>query len=133
MGETGRKLCPCLQTLWEKCFRKSGDSSGKVADDSDSQTKSSKNSPKTSARCATHSHSGTSQASQDSGIYRARWSFEARADDELSFDAGDMFRVVNRTGDWWTARKIDRSGRTVATGIVPFNYIVCEEADGADS
>ncbi|KAL2104315.1 hypothetical protein ACEWY4_001183 [Coilia grayii] len=128
MGETGRKLCPCLQTLWDRCFRKSGDSeggSGKGEDGSDS--KSMDNSATTTSHYTMHSFNRTSQPNP--GIYRALWSFEARAEEELSFNVGDVFKVVNRAGDWWTAQKLDRNGRTLATGIVPFNYLACGETD----
>lgn len=56
-------------------------------------------------------------------IYTALWPFDARHQDELSFKEGDLFSVVSRTGDWWRARKIDKNGRVLDTGIVPNNYL----------
>lgn len=56
-------------------------------------------------------------------IYTALWSFEARHRAELSFQEGDLFRVVSRSGDWWTARRIDQNGCLLDSGIVPFNYL----------
>lgn len=64
------------------------------------------------------------QPTQESGsIYTALWPFESRHKDELSFKEGDLFSVVSRSGDWWTARKIDKNGRVLDTGIVPHNYL----------
>lgn len=64
---------------------------------------------------------------ENSSIYTAVWSFEARHQDELSFQEGDLFNVTSRNGDWWTARKIDRNGRVLGTGIVPNNYLAPAE------
>lgn len=55
-------------------------------------------------------------------VYTALWDFEARDGQELSFKAGDMFEIVNNSGDWWSAKKIDSFG-SVTTGFVPFNYM----------
>lgn len=60
-------------------------------------------------------------------IYTALWSFEARHPEELSFKEGDLFSVINRNGDWWTARRIDKNGRVLDTGIVPQNYLTRAE------
>lgn len=60
---------------------------------------------------------------ESGSIYTALWSFEARHADELSFQEGDLFSVVSRSGDWWTARRIDTNGRVLDTGIVPKNYL----------
>ncbi|KAK6308591.1 hypothetical protein J4Q44_G00218620 [Coregonus suidteri] len=51
--------------------------------------------------------------------------------EELSFQEGDLFNVISRSGDWWTARKIDRNGRVLATGIVPNNYLARGESVNA--
>lgn len=61
-------------------------------------------------------------------MYTALWSFESRHEDELSFREGDLFSVVSRSGDWWTARRIDKNGRVLDTGIVPNNYLVRAES-----
>lgn len=91
------------------------------------------NSVNNTSRYAAHSFNGAPQPSlsPESGIYRALWSFEARAEDELSFSEGDLFKVIDSTGEWWTARRIDRNGCTLATGIVPHNYLASGEADDA--
>lgn len=63
-------------------------------------------------------------------VYTAMWSCEAGHPDELSFLRGDLFTVLNSTGDWWEVRKIDRSGRVLDTGIVPSNYLTKTESLG---
>lgn len=65
----------------------------------------------------------TQPVDPERAVYIAIWAFEARDTDELSFDAGDRFRVVVRSGDWWTASKLDPSGCVLATGIVPRNFL----------
>lgn len=65
--------------------------------------------------------------SPTSAVYTALWNFEARDGQELSFKAGDMFEIVNDSGDWWTAKKIDSFG-SVTTGFVPFNYLARAES-----
>ncbi|XP_041954888.1 protein-tyrosine kinase 6 [Alosa sapidissima] len=57
------------------------------------------------------------------GIYKALWPFDARAKEELSFQTDDLFRVTERTGDWWKAEKLV-NGEVVASGVVPYNYLV---------
>lgn len=59
----------------------------------------------------------------ESALYRALWPFEARDKDELSFQEGDLFRIVQRNGDWWMADKVDAMGRVVGKGFVPSNYL----------
>lgn len=58
-----------------------------------------------------------------SHIYVALWDFESRHEEELSFEAGDMFNVVSREGDWWKAKKIGANGRVLGTGFIPYNYL----------
>ncbi|XP_060929987.1 protein-tyrosine kinase 6b [Limanda limanda] len=57
-------------------------------------------------------------------LYVALWSFSARHRDELSFTEGDLLRVTTCSGDWWTARRTDRTGSLLDSGIVPHNYLV---------
>lgn len=61
-------------------------------------------------------------------MYTALWPFESRHADELSFQEGDLFSVIRRNGDWWSARRIDKNGRVLDTGIVPSNYLVRAES-----
>ncbi|XP_041952860.1 protein-tyrosine kinase 6b [Alosa sapidissima] len=134
MGETARKVCPCLEALWTRMFGKSADSGDRSSKEEDGLDARTIDNPMTStSRYTSHSFNGVSRPSHgpESGIYRALWSFEARAEDELSFNGGDLFKVINRKGEWWTAQKIDRNGRTLATGIVPYNYLASGETDDA--
>ncbi|XP_030641058.1 protein-tyrosine kinase 6 [Chanos chanos] len=72
----------------------------------------------------------SSETDNSTVIYKALWSFEARAEDELSFKKGDQFKILERspTGDWWKAERIDRNGEAKATGFVPHNYLARQEA-----
>ncbi|XP_048877818.1 tyrosine-protein kinase SRK3-like [Brienomyrus brachyistius] len=62
-----------------------------------------------------------------SDVYKALWAFEAREKQELSFCEGDLFTIIDNSGGWWTVEKIGRHGETVATGIVPYNYLAREK------
>ncbi|XP_026776339.2 protein-tyrosine kinase 6b isoform X2 [Pangasianodon hypophthalmus] len=104
MEECLNRSCPCLRSLWDRMFKKDksnvglerkGSNSGDFKPDSD----------------------------PEGAVYIALWAFQARDSDELSFDAGERFRVVTRAGDWWTAAKLDASGRVLATGVVPRSYL----------
>ncbi|XP_046895253.1 protein-tyrosine kinase 6-like isoform X1 [Hypomesus transpacificus] len=64
----------------------------------------------------------------ESGMYKALWSFDARADDEVTFKEGELFKIISRNGDWWTAQKIDKNGICLVTGIVPKHYLVRGES-----
>lgn len=66
-------------------------------------------------------------------MYRALWPFDARADSELSFKEGDIFDIISRNGDWWIARKIDKNGHVLATGVVPNNYLAQGESIAAQT
>lgn len=117
MGECLRKSCPCLETLWQRIF-------------------SAKNPPPNPTDEVDPSNDGGAspppQCPQDKVseiyIYTALWAFESRHTDELSFREGDLFSVISRSGDWWTARKIDKNGRVLDTGIVPSNYLARAES-----
>lgn len=61
------------------------------------------------------------------GVYKALFSFEGRTEEELSFEENDLFRVTERSGDWWKADKLV-DGQVVASGVVPYNYLVEGEA-----
>uniref|UniRef100_A0A3P9Q6N6 Protein-tyrosine kinase 6 n=1 Tax=Poecilia reticulata TaxID=8081 RepID=A0A3P9Q6N6_POERE len=64
----------------------------------------------------------------ENAIYTGIWPFDARHRDELSFQVGDLLEVMCRNGDWWTARKIEKNGRILGTGIVPHNYLARAES-----
>ncbi|MCJ8741717.1 hypothetical protein PDJAM_G00073800 [Pangasius djambal] len=118
MEECLNRSCPCLRSLWDRLFKKEkrndalerkGSNSSHFKPDSDPEQRY--NAPPQFV------------ASEEGAVYVALWAFEARDTDELSFDAGDRFRVAKRAGDWWTAAKLDASGRVLATGVVPHNYL----------
>ncbi|XP_067302630.1 protein-tyrosine kinase 6b [Pseudorasbora parva] len=119
MGECLRKTCPCLKTLWDRIYGHStADGENSVKADSDCTGE-----PGNTETVMRY----TPPKTDDAAIYTALWDFEARDGQELSFKAGDMFEVVKRSGDWWSAKKIDSFGR-VATGFVPFNYLARAES-----
>ncbi|XP_019907430.2 protein-tyrosine kinase 6b [Esox lucius] len=128
MGDCLRKSCPCLETIWVRLFGVKKNSGCVSNNDSnnDCGVDSSKNVCQPLPKKALKPPQAPQNA--ESAIYMALWRFEARAQDELTFQAGDLFNVISRSGDWWTARKIDKNGRVLATGIVPFNYLARGES-----
>uniref|UniRef100_A0A671MU43 non-specific protein-tyrosine kinase n=1 Tax=Sinocyclocheilus anshuiensis TaxID=1608454 RepID=A0A671MU43_9TELE len=60
-------------------------------------------------------------------IYTALWPFQARANEELTFQEGEHFRICDRQGDLWTAVKLDRNGMVTAKGFVPQKYLARRE------
>uniref|UniRef100_A0A3Q0RTT9 Tyrosine-protein kinase n=1 Tax=Amphilophus citrinellus TaxID=61819 RepID=A0A3Q0RTT9_AMPCI len=135
MDECLRKACPCLESLWQRIFEeKAPQPGGGGGDDGDGGPGSAR----------TDSSGDTSREQREipkpppkppkktvpegACIYMALWSFEARHQEELSFQDGDLFSVASRSGDWWTAEKIDQNGRVVAQGIVPSNYLARAES-----
>uniref|UniRef100_UPI0037E8F66B protein-tyrosine kinase 6b n=1 Tax=Semicossyphus pulcher TaxID=241346 RepID=UPI0037E8F66B len=130
MGECLRRACPCLQTLWDRIFSAKKSPSGgggggaggvNVGNGGDSSGEERSSSPV--------QVQPTQDKSPESGsIYTALWPFESRHHEELSFQEGDLFSVINRSGEWWTARRIDKNGRVLDTGIVPQNYLTRAES-----
>ncbi|OCT62507.1 protein-tyrosine kinase 6 [Xenopus laevis] len=55
------------------------------------------------------------------------WDFKAEAPEELSFKVGDVFEVLDRSGDWWHVQKLkgDRKGKP-EVGYVPYNFLAEE-------
>ncbi|XP_044066128.1 protein-tyrosine kinase 6b [Siniperca chuatsi] len=124
MGECLRKACPCLEALWQRIFSDKKPSLGEgggggVNGGSGDHRSESPPSP---------SPAPQESVTESGSIYTAVWSFEARHQDELSFQEGDLFSVVSRTGDWWTARRLDKNGCVLSTGIVPHNYLARAES-----
>ncbi|NWI83827.1 YRK kinase, partial [Dryoscopus gambensis] len=53
-------------------------------------------------------------------LFIALYDYEARTEDDLTFQKGEKFHIINNTeGDWWEARSLS-SG---ATGYIPSNYV----------
>ncbi|KAK2110355.1 hypothetical protein P7K49_010101 [Saguinus oedipus] len=59
--------------------------------------------------------------------YVGLWDFKARTDEELSFQAGDIFHVTRKEEQWWWATLLDKAGGAVAQGYVPHNYLAEKE------
>ncbi|KAM5245933.1 LOW QUALITY PROTEIN: protein-tyrosine kinase 6 [Ctenodactylus gundi] len=53
--------------------------------------------------------------------------FEARTDEELSFQAGDLFHVARKEEQWWWVTLLDAAGQALAEGYVPHNYLAEKE------
>ncbi|XP_066532366.1 tyrosine-protein kinase fynb isoform X2 [Hoplias malabaricus] len=52
--------------------------------------------------------------------FLALYDYEARTEDDLSFQKGEKFQIINNTeGDWWEARSLT----TGQSGYIPSNYI----------
>ncbi|KAG2461755.1 PTK6 kinase, partial [Polypterus senegalus] len=103
------RLCPCLKCLWEKvccCGR-----SPYEPDSSESE-----------------SVPDSSNRELGDPVYTAEWDFQARAPNEISFKQGDQFTIIERSGEWWTAGKLDEVGRVTEKGYVPYNYLVRGES-----
>uniref|UniRef100_A0A8C4S597 non-specific protein-tyrosine kinase n=1 Tax=Erpetoichthys calabaricus TaxID=27687 RepID=A0A8C4S597_ERPCA len=112
MATTLSRLCPCLKCLWEKvccCGR-----SPYKPDSSDSE--SVPDSPNRNREVG-------------DPVYTAEWDFQARASNEISFTQGDQFKIIERSGNWWTAGKLDEYGQVTERGYVPYNYLVRGEID----
>ncbi|XP_006021754.1 protein-tyrosine kinase 6 [Alligator sinensis] len=67
-----------------------------------------------------------------STIYPSLWDFSARMETEISFKTGDLFEVIGQEGEWWWAKKVDSSGRRLAEGYVPYNYLAKQETMEAE-
>ncbi|XP_019609046.2 protein-tyrosine kinase 6 isoform X1 [Rhinolophus sinicus] len=59
--------------------------------------------------------------------YVGLWDFAARTDEELSFQAGDLFHVARKEEEWWWATRLDAAGRALGQGYVPHNYLAEKE------
>lgn len=135
MGECLRKACPCLEALWQRISSDKKASPGGGGGDSSSgvaRSPSPSPSPSPVQTSLTPAHPKQvpppPQGPESGSIYTALWGFESRHKDELSFQEGDLFRVISRKGDWWTARRIDTNGCVLDTGIVPQNYLTRAES-----
>ncbi|XP_068197841.1 protein-tyrosine kinase 6b [Antennarius striatus] len=119
MGECLRTACPCLDALRQRIFGDKnastdggdvGGGGGGGGSSLDWRAPGQKERPV-----------------ESSSVFTALWSFDSRQEDELSFTEGDLFSVINRNGTWWSARRIDRNGRVLDTGVVPSNYLARAE------
>uniref|UniRef100_A0A7M4FUI7 Tyrosine-protein kinase n=1 Tax=Crocodylus porosus TaxID=8502 RepID=A0A7M4FUI7_CROPO len=60
------------------------------------------------------------------------WDFNARTETEISFKTGDLFEIIRQEGEWWWATRVDSSGRRLAEGYVPYNYLAKQETMEAE-
>ncbi|XP_069506919.1 protein-tyrosine kinase 6 [Ambystoma mexicanum] len=61
-------------------------------------------------------------------LHVSLWDFEARTEEEVSFEVGDLFQVLDATGEWWRAKKVESCGRRCnEIGYVPRNYLAEQE------
>lgn len=122
--------CPCLRSLWERMFKSEKGNDGLEREDSNFKPGRDPNSEERYKTTPNPYKLTQPVASKESAVYMALWAFEARDTDELSFNAGDRFCVMKRAGDWWTANKLDASGRVLGTGVVPHSYLERAESVG---
>lgn len=69
----------------------------------------------------------------DEPIAEALYDFEADADNELGFNAGDLLRVLDQSaGDWWLGRHV--AGKNLNRGFFPSNRVeILDEATAAEA
>ncbi|KAM9496357.1 tyrosine-protein kinase fynb isoform 2-T3 [Clarias gariepinus] len=74
------------------------------------------------ANIHTQAHTGVLHTQGTAGVtlFVALYDYEARAEDDLSFQKGEKFQIINNTeGDWWEAHSLT-TGRS---GYIPSNYV----------
>lgn len=55
---------------------------------------------------------------------RAKWGYQASAEDELGFSKGDLVVVVERTTeDWWKGHRVGATGSESHDRLFPANYV----------
>ncbi|XP_064420646.1 protein-tyrosine kinase 6 [Latimeria chalumnae] len=97
--------CSCLTRLWERLFgsRQPSAEPSKVESEPIEDPRYVKRPPKE--------------------LYTALWEFRGRTGEELSFQQGDVFQILDGNGEWWLARKVDQFGRSAGEGYIPSNYL----------
>jgi len=69
------------------------------------------------------------EVQDESNLFIARFSYEARTSEDISCSKGEIFIINNTDGDWWYARS-QKSGRE---GYVPHNYVAkCGSIDAEE-
>ncbi|XP_006639677.2 protein-tyrosine kinase 6 [Lepisosteus oculatus] len=121
MGETvGGDKCPCLRSLLDRCYGKRHAS--EVQPDETENGEALRQPPST-PRLLPPPVPASKGETPDGYMYTALWPFHARAEEELSFEMGDRFKILSRTGEWWNAAKVTPNGQIVGKGFVPYNYL----------
>ncbi|XP_077599665.1 tyrosine-protein kinase Fgr isoform X3 [Stigmatopora nigra] len=65
-------------------------------------------------------HWATGVTSGGVTLFIALYDYDARTEDDLTFQKGEKFQIINNTeGDWWEARSLD----TGNAGYIPSNYV----------
>ncbi|XP_037119853.1 tyrosine-protein kinase Fgr isoform X1 [Syngnathus acus] len=65
-------------------------------------------------------HWSTGVTSGGVTLFIALYDYDARTEDDLTFQKGEKFQIINNTeGDWWEARSLD----TGNAGYIPSNYV----------
>lgn len=111
MGQCLRKACPCLLPLCQRIFGQDKPVDGGGGGPGGSERRDSEPPPPGSG-----------------SIYRAVWDFRSRQESELSFQEGDLFKVLSRRDGWWSVRRIDSNGHVLDSGLVPGNYLAPAES-----
>lgn len=53
-------------------------------------------------------------------VYIARYAYQARTAEDLSFEKGEILKVIgNEEGDWWLAKSL----KSQREGYIPSNYV----------
>ncbi|KAM3838524.1 protein-tyrosine kinase 6 [Vipera latastei] len=60
-------------------------------------------------------------------LYASLWDFQARTETELSFQAGDLFQVIQKIGEWCWVKQVDAVGGRYEEGYVPYSYLAKKE------
>lgn len=65
-------------------------------------------------------------------VYIALFDYNARTEDDLSFNAGDKLEALDKSaGDWWYAKALTGISAS-KTGYIPANYVAPVESLGAE-
>ena len=68
-----------------------------------------------------HTSVAFSPQNDDGTFFIARYSYQARTVEDMSFEEGDKLKVIGATdGDWWMAKSLADSRE----GYIPRNYVV---------
>ncbi|XP_078411299.1 protein-tyrosine kinase 6-like isoform X2 [Cetorhinus maximus] len=120
MAKALRRVCPCLNSVWDVIFASEGNSEGEREKDLPS--------PRTSLFSDSLETRHT--------VYMALYDFRARSSDELTFRAGEELEILNdddrSSGTWWFARKRNCSNGE-RTGYIPYNYVAKKESLATES
>ncbi|MED6256813.1 hypothetical protein ATANTOWER_025728 [Ataeniobius toweri] len=76
--------------------------------------------PSPSVFPTTNTHSRPGGMGGGVTLFVALYDYDARTEDDLTFQKGEKFQIINNTeGDWWEARSLN----TGNSGYIPSNYV----------